>query len=186
MKKRLIVILAGLLTITILNGCGEKKESAPQEAKEKKEITTQIANPWSNSDKQGVKDALGFDMPDAPSDATQVSYSYMKDGGMAQLSYKTGERDWTYRMQKTDKLTDISGMYYDWDVTEQGKVGDYDAEYLTYSDATGEEEFIDDIFCVWVVNWYDGAAGVTHSLSLSGKDLDGMDFQVYAESFLIE
>ncbi len=182
MKKRLLAVLVGLLASALLSSCGEKKANAPKEAEE---ITTQIANPWTESDKQGIKDAIGFQMPDAPSDATEVFYSYMKEGGMAQLSYKTGKRNWTYRMQKTDKLTDISGVYYDWDVTEKGKVGDYDAEYLTYSDATGEEEFIDDIFCAWVVNWYDGAAGVTHSLSVSGKDLNGMDFQVYAESFLI-
>lgn len=50
---------------------------------------------------------------------------------------------------------------------------------MGYSEAKEDSEYIDDLYCVHVVNWYD--AGLSYSLSACGYDLNGMDIQVYAE-----
>ena len=197
-KSDVFVLLCALVAVLLATACGsEKKTDAPKEAEVKVEAevaapeapaaekeeagepAAQIANPWTESDREGVQQATGFDIA-VPDEATDASYSYSVDG-MAQLRYVYKGSDWTYRIQKTDKLTDISGMYYDWVVQEPGKVGDMDAEYFAYSDATEDTEFIDDVFAVHVVNWYDTGEGATHSLSAAGKTLDGMDIQAIAE-----
>lgn len=190
MKKRTVVI-AVVMTAAVLalSGCGASgKETAAEtkseEATEKAEESSSeeaiggMANPWTESDKEGVLEATGFEI-DAPEGATDVTYSYMKEDKLAQLTYKLDEMDWTYRMQPTDKLTDISGMYYDWDedATLEDKVAGLQAVY--YVCAAPEDSDEDS---VQMVNWYDAVTGTSYSLSAIGKRLDGMDIQAYAES----
>ena len=139
-----------------------------------------LANPWTESDEQGVADATGFEMT-APEEATEVSYSYMKEAGLAQLSYVQDEQKWTYRMQATDELTDISGMSYKWTNEEEGTVAGMEAVYYAYVELEADD-LADSLQAVQVVNWYDAVAGVTHSLSVSAKELDGLDIQAYAEN----
>lgn len=175
-KKMSLIILCGLLT-----GCG-----TPNIVEQSTE-SLGIANPWTTTDKQGVLEATGFAMA-APIDATEVVYSYMNtdtgEGKLAQMKYTINQTQWIYRMQSTDALTDISGMAYQWDVEFEGEVAGYEAVYYAYSDASPEQETIDDVFCVHVVNWYDTTNAVTYSLSATGTDLNGMDIQVYAERLL--
>lgn len=139
-----------------------------------------LANPWTESDEQGVAEATGFEMT-APEEATEVSYSYMKEAGLAQLSYVQDEQKWTYRMQATDELTDISGMSYKWTNEEEGTVAGMEAVYYAYVELEADD-LADSLQAVQVVNWYDAVAGVTHSLSVSAKELDGLDIQAYAEN----
>lgn len=149
-------------------GCGAKVE--------KDEVT----NPWVDSDEQGVMEAIGFDMK-APQDATDVRYSYMKESQIAQMTYEKDQISWVYRMKATPELVDISGMNYEWSLVDNGTVGGRNAVYYSFSTATEKTEYIDSTNTVQVVNWYDDLIGVSYSLSASGKDLNGMDIQVYAE-----
>lgn len=177
MKKKLISVLTVMsLSMVILAGCsfsaGQKDQNAEStDAPEQ----TELANPWTESDEQGVAEATGFDMV-APDGAANVSYSYMADGAMAQMTYELDGAKWTYRMQMADALTDISGMAYQWTGEEKGSVAGKEAMYYAYSasDDGAEND-------VQVVNWYDAVPGVTYSLSASAKDLEGMDIQAYAE-----
>ena len=139
----------------------------------------QIANPWTESDKQGVADATGFEMT-APAGATDVSYSYMESDSLAQLTYELDGKKWTYRMQETDALTDISGMYMDWDSEESGEVSGREAVY--YSCGELNNDAVED---VQLVNWYDAVTGVTYSLSATANELNGMDIQAYAEQLYV-
>lgn len=100
---------------------------------------------------------------------------------MAQVTYQKDNIDWTYRIKESSEAEDISGMNYEWNVSEEGIVAGKKALYLVYSDAKENSETIDGTYYVQVVNWYDDVAGVSYSLSASGKDLKGMDIQVYAE-----
>lgn len=187
MKKKMIMALT-VMTIgaTVMSGCGtstgqeetETTEAAdPAEDQEEDSSTenTQIANPWTESDEQGVAAATGFDMK-APDGATEVSYSYLEEDGLAQMTYVLEGADWNFRMQATDKLTDISGLSYDWTPTD-GNVSWMAASYYGWQendDVNGEG--------VQLVVWYDAVTGVDYSLSASGQDLNGMDIQVYAEN----
>ncbi len=193
MKKELALALAVMaIGTTMLSGCGSSTETAKQSntstaasaaasaessaaASSKTTEKTQIANPWTDSDQQGVAEATGIEMT-APEGASGVAYSYMSDGAMAQMTYALDGMKWTYRAQMADELTDISGMTYSWSGQEEGTVSGRDAVYYVYNAPdNGTED------SAQVVNWYDVVTGTTYSLSVSGKDLDGMDLQAYAE-----
>ncbi len=189
MKKQIALAMAMMaIGTTALAGCGTSADtakssaastsaaaSASAAASSKTTENTQIANPWTESDQQGVAAATGMNLA-APEGASNVAYSYMSDGGLAQVTYVLDEMSWTYRAQMTDKAEDISGMSYSWSSEEEGTVSGKDAVYYAYNAPEGSSDNN-----VQVVNWYDALVGAEYSLSVSGKDLDGMDLQAYAE-----
>lgn len=143
-----------------------------------------LGNPWVEADEETVNATAGLSIH-APEGATDVVYSYMKVNDreyIAQVTYQLDGVDWVYRIQPALELTDISGMYYPWNVEEDGTVKNRPAKFMAYSDAKEGATTIDDVFYVQVVNWYDVVPGVTYSLSASGKNVNGKDISVYAES----
>ncbi len=206
MKKKLVLALTMMAVSTMaMNGCGFSAEQGDSNEEQSVEVTsisfeakeesantstmqgeensvtqttesTEHANPWTESDWQGVINATGFDMT-APEDAVNVAYSYMSESKTAQMTYELDSEQWNYRIQPANELTDISGMNYDWDGTEDGSVAGCEAKYYSYVGQNhGKDEDIQ------VVNWYDAVTGVAYSLSAKGTDLNGMDIQVYAEN----
>lgn len=200
MKKRLVL---SLLTVTLsaawMTGCGStsaataetssaesttesaetgKSEDAAQGESADQEEITEIANPWTESDAEGVAEATGFSMI-PPDGAENVVYSYMEEGKLAQMSYDLDDAVWVYRMQMADALTDISGIYMDWTGDEETVSG---LEAMYYGKCDLNDQTVDD---VQLVNWYDAVSGVTYSLSATGPSLDGMDIQVYAENLYV-
>lgn len=200
MKKRLVL---SLLTVTLsaawMTGCGStsaataetssaesttesaetgKSEDAAQGESADQEEITEIANPWTEADAEGVAEATGFSMI-PPDGAENVVYSYMEEGKLAQMSYDLDDAVWVYRMQMADALTDISGIYMDW-TGDEGTVSGLEAMY--YGKCDLNDQTVDD---VQLVNWYDAVSGVTYSLSATGPSLDGMDIQVYAENLYV-
>lgn len=176
MKKTLAVVLTVMVTcLAMLAGYAFAlgQESGNGEGAGTSQ-NAQLANPWTETDAQGLADATGFEMA-APEGSANVSYSYMEETGLAQLIYVQDEIRWIYRMQMTDEVTDISGMAYQWTNQEEGDVAGRVALYCAY---IGSEEDED----VQLVVWYDDIPGVAYSLSASGKDLDGLDIQACAES----
>lgn len=139
-----------------------------------------IENQWTESNEQGVLEATGYSIK-APGDAIEVNYSFCADEKMAQVNYQKDGINWTYRIKASSEAEDISGMNYEWNVSEEGTVSGKKAIYMGYSDAKEGSDFIDDVKYIQVVNWYDALTGVSYSLSASGTDLNGMDIQVYAE-----
>lgn len=180
MKK----ILAGLLVfamIFMMAACGSqdnKSENADGEMQE----GVNMSNPWADSDKEGVLEATGFEL-NAPAGAANIAYSYNSSIGMAQLNYAMDDAMWVYRMQKTDALEDISGIYSEWDYTGDTLVAGMDAMEYSYASEPDSNGNMD---CVRVINWYDAQNKVTHSLSALGPDLNGMDMASYAEKLLPE
>lgn len=208
MKKRLVCIVLAVMGLMLV-ACGSKDKGAEisesevtEEAAEaaaeavetpneestiivvddapEEEIyeSTWMANPWVDSDKAGVLEATGFDMV-APEGAANLAYSYMPSTGMAQLNYVMDKAMWVLRMQHTEELEDISGMYLDWNHTGETKIAGMDAmEYAYASEQKGD--YIDDLDCTQVINWYDAQNKVTYSLVAMGQ-LNGMDTTVFAE-----
>ena len=170
MKKMMMWLTAVLVIAAMLvSGCAMAEDTLGSSD------DTELVNPWTESDREGVAEATGFDMV-APEEATEVIYSYMEETGLAEMQYVLDDIHWIYRMQMTDELTDISGLYVEWGSELEGTVAENEAMYYGYVNT--EEESIND---VQLVNWYDAVVGVTYSLSASGTDLDGMDIQVFAE-----
>ena len=152
----------------------ESEESSPEVP------TAEIANPWIDSDREGVLENTGFDMP-APDGASDIYYSYTSDGNLAELSYTRDGIIWGYRMAYADALTDISGLYVEWTSEEAGTVLERNAIYYSY---TNEDISLGEINATTnqLVIWYDEVTGVTYSLSAYASDLNGLDIQAYAES----
>lgn len=184
MKKKIVItMLTMTLALTSLTGCGSAatEDAAEDTTTETTDATedggedTEIANPWVDSDQAGVLSATGFDMA-APEGATNVYYSYMTDGSMADMTYSLDGSTWTYRMATADALTDISGLYIDWTAEIDDTVAGLAAKSYSYVDEN-------DIATNMMIQWYDAVTGVCYSLSAySSTDLDGMDIQVYAEN----
>ena len=197
MKKKLILTLtAAAVSMAMITGCGSSSETAATDASqteseaaesteaegtESEEDVIGMANPWIESDEQGVLEATGFDMK-APEGATDVAYSYIPDNKLAQMQYVLDDINWTYRMEPSDELMDISGMYYGWteDDGDKGTVSGREAVYYGYLAPEDSDEE-----SAQLVNWYDAVTGVTYSLSAVAKDLDGMDIQAYAEKLYV-
>lgn len=194
-KKMLIAMLMLNFTAASLTGCGtseeqgtvteeEITEDTTEETAEASETTeedgteeTQIANPWTDSDQQGILEATGLDM-EAPEGASNVAYSYLEEDGMAQMTYVLDDADWTYRIQPATELTDISGIFVDWDYEGDATVSGLAAKDYSYGDMN-----TDNSDHYQMIQWYDAVTGFTYSLSAySPHDLNGMDIQVYAEA----
>lgn len=179
MKKKITSVLVVMaISMMILAGC--TVSASPETQKSESAGTskqTEPANPWTESDEQGVLAATGFDLT-APDGAAAVSYSYMADGALAQMTYELDGAKWTYRMQMTDALTDISGMELQWSETTNCSVAGREAVYYgdTADDASESAQ---------LVNWYDAATGVTCSLSATGKALSSAEMLTYAESLYV-
>ncbi len=185
MKKKFVTaMLIMTMSASLLAGCGSSSDTGSTDTTKTEESTDTeassdaadteedaIANPWTETDATGILNATGFLMS-APAGATNVTYSYIEDDGLAQMSYELDGKNWNYRMQYTDMLTDISGMNYNWDSEEEGEVSWMAANYYAY---VGDEEM------VHLVCWYDALTGIDYSLSATADDLDGMDIQAYAE-----
>lgn len=203
MKKKLAILIIGVMTIMAV-ACGSKENdtegygvpTAPIESVDEEDVNGEIddenaarsedqemvgmANPWTESDKDGVLQATGIEL-NTPDGASNVAYSYMADGQMAQVTYELMGANWIYRGQMADELTDISGMYYEWGTQDEGQVSGRPAIYYAYAEPGEDPDYLDGMFCVQVVNWYDVVPGITYSLSAAGTELNGMDIQVMAE-----
>ena len=98
---------------------------------------------------------------------------------LVQLSFDLNGDSFTARAQVTgDRTADISGMYYEW--TQQDDVtlanwadGQMKGKYYRY---ISKDEWAD------LCTWYDEETGISYSVSVSSKDLDGFDLQAIAEA----
>lgn len=201
MKKKLAILIIGVMTIMAV-ACGskenqtqspdtavevtdaageEEKDMAADAADLEEQEMVGMANPWTESDKDGVLQATGIEL-NVPDEASNVAYSYMEKDQMAQVTYELMGANWTYRGQMANELTDISGMYYEWGAQDEGQVSGRPAIYYAYAEPGEDPDYLDGMFCVQVVNWYDVVPGITYSLSAAGTELNGMDIQVMAEN----
>lgn len=170
MKKKLFVI--GLMTVMLFSACGKIQSEEPV-AEENRE---EIANPWTESDCQGVLEATGIELL-PPEGATDICYQYMEAEKMAEVSYELDGAQWVYRAQPAAELLEISGMNYDWDAVDDATVAERTAKYYVHVS--------EDVADIMVVDWYDAVPGITYSLSASAQELNGMDIQVYAENIFV-
>lgn len=192
-KKMLIAMFTLTFAAASLTGCGDSKEqetvtgentseetaedTTEDTAEENETEETQIANPWTDSDQQGVLKATGIDMT-APEGASDVAYSYLEKDGLAQMTYVLDDTDWTYRIQPATELTDISGIFVEWDYEGDATVSGLAAKDYSYGDMN-----TDNSDHYQMIQWYDATVGFTYSLAAySPHDLNGMDIQVYAEA----
>ena len=155
------------------------------QVKENTTVNAQIANPWRDITEE---QAYGM-IPNcfsAPEGATNIRWSAMGKadaqgtlpGPLVQLDFDLEGLSFTERAQTTgDEAMDISGMYYDWTVTDDVTLANWGGGAMqgkTYR-SIGENETAD------LITWYDVEIGISYSLSTVAPNLDGFDIQAVAE-----
>lgn len=198
MKKLLMGFIIGAITLQMA-ACGsattepvneQTQETANQtdqetQTEENTAANAQIANPW-----RDITEDQAYGMiPNcfsAPEGATNIRWSAMGEadaegtlhGPLVQLDFDLDNLSFTERAQITgDEAVDISGMYYDWTVSDDVTLanwGDGAMKGKTYR-SIEENETAD------LITWYDVEIGISYSLSTVAPDLDGFDIQAIAE-----
>lgn len=169
MKKQLMTTIMVLGLAAALSACGTG--SAGNASNNVAETETQIANPWTEVSTAELAEAVGTELS-VPDGATEVTYRLLSESALGEADFSYYGLEFTARVQKTDALEDISGLYYDWTVTNECVVNGCEGESRRF---LGENETVD------LILWYDAENGFTHSLSTQDKDLDGFDIQAVAE-----
>ncbi len=180
MKKTVAIVGSMLILILMLTltACGQR---VPVAGTPQADAPVQIPNPWRDVTEAEAKGSCPGSLR-VPDGAQNVKWSIMETSGepaLVQLAFDLNGLSFTAREQTNgDKAADISGMYYSWtaqnDVTLQN--WEESAKSGTIYRYIGEDEWAD--LCVW----YDTAKGISYSLSVTAKDLDGFDLQAIAEA----
>ena len=180
MKNRKAIAAIAIITALVIGtqvGCAGKPS---QNTDTPSTGNIQIANPWREITEAEARKIYSPSFS-IPAGAENVSWSVMdsESGALVELSFTLNGDSFTAREQKTDNRTeDISGMYYNWsqqtDITlANWSDGQMKGKYYRY---IGEEEWAD------LCTWYDKEKGISYSLSVVSKDLDGFDLQAVAET----
>ena len=174
---------AALMIIMVfgLAACGQPKTAS--EAPLNSE-PVQIANPWHDITEAEAK-AICPKSFIVPEGAENAVWSVMDQPGtqsaLVQLSFDLYGMDLTAREQVTgNEADDISGMYYEWTAQTDEPLKNWpDAICHSYR-WIGEDGYAD------LCTWYDAAAGISYSLSVTAEDLDGFDLTAVVESIAEE
>lgn len=172
MKKTISVIL---LLVLLLAACG--KNEAPAQTKLQDGENTQIANPWREITEDEAKAIYpqSFSVPEGAENAVWRVMETADAPALLELDFDLDGLRFTARQQETgNRDADLSGMYYTW--TAQVGMTLRNGLTGTMYRNISEDGYAD--VCVW----YDEAAGVSYSLSVTAKDLDGFDLQAVAEA----
>ncbi len=194
MKKR-IVILSGICVcmLAVLGGCGKKEEkkdtveeSAAIEFSEEENNEAGMGNPWVEitEDEAGKLCSGLFKAPEDAGSVQWLKNENLGDAGkglgpLIELDFKKYDMDFTARAQQgVAEDADISGVYAEW------TAGPEDVTLANWGGGSMKGQIcraIDDMGYTDLITWYDAAAGVKYSLTVSAKDLDGFDLQAVAE-----
>ena len=191
MRKQLTAVTALILSLA-LAGCASvnvnvKTDEGAGESNE--EPMVGMADPWREiTAEEAAKYPRMFSVPEG---ASNVVWRIMDSGAdektgkgpLIELDYdiadEFGTTSFNARYQYgAGENEDISGMYYDWTVTDEGKLsnwgmGNMDAKFYRF---VGDDEMAD------LCTWYDIEIGISYSLSTVAPDLDGFDIQGVVES----
>ena len=176
MKKAIAMLL--LIAMLALTACGQA--AAPAQAKTA-EQAAQIANPWRSVTEEEARSLCPGSLR-APEGSDNIRWSVMETEGqpaLVQLNFDYNGYTYTAREQQTnDQTADVSGLYYTWTGKTQMALKNWgeSAKAGTYFRYIGEGEWVD--LCAW----FDTAKGVSYTLSVASKDLDGFDLEVIVDS----
>ena len=170
MKKMLfvMVVLCAAMIFTAAFGQAEKDGEKP---------AVGLANPWVETDPDGLMQTLGLQF-EVPEGAEDVVYRMNESAKLAEMQFTLNGVPLTARIKPAGtEIEDISGMYYDWEYEEMAK-GPYARRWFQekmMAAHDGEDT-------VEVYLWFDMVPGLTYSLSAKAPDLDGFDIIAVAEA----
>ena len=203
MKKKIVALLGVcVLAAASLTACGKADEAVPaveenapveetveevaDTAEEEEEESVGMANPWVDITEEEANE-LCLRLFKAPEGATVQGWMKCEDlgdpdkgiGPMIQLSFALDDMNFTARAQQgAAEDTDIAGNYVEW------TVGPEDCTLANWGGGNMAGKMyrsINDTGYVDMITWYDMEIGISYSLSVAAKDLDGFDIQAVAE-----
>ncbi len=187
MKRFALMLTIGIMAATV-TGCGSGADqstgsngSASRDAPTTQETgsETGMANPWVDCTREEAVTFIPYLFKE-PDGATDAAWSRTTDEPpIVQMKFTLDRLEFTARAQTTgDENRDISGMHYDWAVSEDVTLagwagGNMPARMHRYA---GSDEYAD------LCTWFDFETGVSYSLSTVADDLSGFDIQAVAEA----
>ena len=178
MKKYIFIAALIVLFIAV---CGQTS-IAKQQSQSSDPV--QLANPWRDITEAEAK-ALFPKSFIVPEGAENVQWRIMDSaadpsgtpGPLVQLSFDLDGNSFTAREQLTGNPdADQSRMYYEWTYRMDETLKNW-ADIVCHTFRfIGEEGYAD------LCTWYDAESGVSYSLSVTAKDLDGFDLLAIAEA----
>ena len=187
MKRTLIA--AVLILALALSACGQQK--AAEESRQGSEPAqaaepAQIPNPWRDVTEEEAM-ALCPNSFVVPEGAENARWSVMENGPesggvpgpLVQLTFDWYGTSYTAREQVTgDTETDLSGMYYTWTAQSDETLRTWAGGAMPCKTFRfiGTDEWAD------LCTWYDTEVGISYSLGVTAKDLDGFDILAGAEA----
>ena len=159
--KKIIALLSALMLLVSMTACFAEEEAVG------------LANPWTETTEEGMLETIGLGFA-IPENAENVTFRVLESEGMGEMTFTLDGMEFTARIQAADDFTDISGMYYEWEVINQEEL-EMMGRPAWEARATEDGETID--LCMW----FDVVPGVMYSLSTRAADLDGFDIMAVAE-----
>ncbi len=173
MKKKLIILLMLVLAFCI-TGCNSKSDSSSdavnnstdnQPEQKDEGQNSQLINPLRETTKDEMVAETGI-IVDAPYGIEDARYFVLTvdDKKTAQIEFKVGEYELTYRAETTDlsESYDTTGLYYTWDEEKEVEVGHCKANLMVCDEAKG-------------IYWLDTEPEINYSLSCV-SDIDEGQF----------
>lgn len=180
MKIKIAVIMLGILLC--FTACGKSTQATGSDPASAGE-NTQIANPWRDITQEEAQELCPHSVK-VPAGAKNVQWSVLPAsdadtaGPLVQLIFDLDKNTFTAREQVTGKEEqDTAGWSYDWTVQDamvipDGDGGKIEGRCYRY---IGEDEYAD------LCTWYDARTGVSYSVGVMAKNLDGFDLQAIVE-----
>jgi len=186
MKKRLITLTIATIAVLSLSACGKEKNSTAPESNpsssavietaedtpvEEEEEIGGMGNPIEEVSYDKIVEATGCFVT-LPADMEDPTY-LLVNNELGEIRFKTSGNplDLTFRVQKADEFTDISGLYYDFTKVDGDSIFDYETKQYIYSD---DDENLN------LILWYDHYTGIMYSLSAIGDNADSFDLYTMA------
>lgn len=120
--------------------------------------TTAEPNLFKSIDKSEAEKIAGAEIS-VPKKFGNISYNLYSDdkGSYVQTSFSQNNFNFVYRIKRTDKFEDFSGLYFTWSDIEKVKIGESEAEFRQYSE--DEDSFS-------ILLWIDESNGTMNTLSV--------------------
>ena len=107
--KKLIALTLALMMVFALCACGETANNEPEETDNGG--NAQMVNPMVEATPEELKSTIGAAL--VPPEGANDTMYFVIGGNLGEVQFKYGETNekYSYRVQKTDALQDISGVY---------------------------------------------------------------------------
>ena len=162
-------------TLTDLGFPADREDYVQLEVAPLLENESGLANPWVDTDAEGVARAIGvaFGIPEG---AEVLAYRLLPETSLAEMRFVWDGLTYVARIQPAAEFEDISGLYFDWLVDEPCTVQYCEGRTMRAQDG---DETVD--LCLW----FDAVPGLMYSVSTSAPDLDGFDILAAAEQLFV-